>query len=97
LPEDIEQAFQVELADFEEARKMKYVTTIERMAEARGEARGGKSMILRLLNRRFGEISPIVLEQVERLPIAQLESLGEALFDFETIADLTAWLENTSA
>jgi hypothetical protein len=97
LPEDIEQAFQVELEEFEEARKMKYVTTIERMAEARGEARGGKSMILRLLNRRFGEVSPIVFEQVERLPIAQLESLGEALFDFETIADLTAWLENPPA
>jgi heme oxygenase len=93
LPEEIEQAFQVELADFEEARKMKYVTTIERMAEARG----GKSIILRLLNRRFGEVSPIVLEQVERLSIAQLESLGEALFDFETIADLTAWLENPRA
>ncbi len=76
---------------------MRYVTTIERMAEARGEARVGKSMILRLLTRRFWEVSSIVLEQVERLSIAQLESLGEALFDFETIADLSAWLENPPA
>jgi Domain of unknown function (DUF4351) len=101
LPEDIEQAFQVELEEFEEARKMKYVTTIERMAEARGEARGGllktRSLISRQLVRRFGEVSPIVLEQVDHLSIAQLESLGEALFDFETIADLTAWLENPPA
>lgn len=90
LPEEIEQAFQVELEEFEEARKMKYVTTIERMAEARG----GKSMLLRLLNHRFGGVSPIVLEQVDRLSIVQLASLGEALFDFETIDNLVTWLEN---
>jgi hypothetical protein len=40
LPEALEREFQVELKTFEEARQMKYVTTIERMAEARGEERG---------------------------------------------------------
>lgn len=40
LPEELEQEFQLELKTFEEARQMKYVTTIERMAEARGEERG---------------------------------------------------------
>jgi hypothetical protein len=33
----------VELKAFEEAKQMKYVTTIERMAEARGEEQGAKS------------------------------------------------------
>ncbi len=101
LPEEIEQVFQIELADFEEARKMKYVTTIERMAEARGEARGGllktRSLISRQLIRRFGEVSPILIDTLDQLSIAQLESLGEALFDFETIADLTIWLEHLPA
>lgn len=96
LPEDVEQAFQVELEEFEEARKMKYVTTIERMAEARGEARGGKSMILRLLNRRFGGISPVLTEKMEKLSIAQLETLGELILDFTTIDDLELWLTNLS-
>jgi Domain of unknown function (DUF4351) len=90
LPEDIEQAFQVELEEFEEARKMKYVTTIERM----GEARGGKSIILHLVNRRFGEVPPILIEKTDKLSIGQLESLGAALFDFETIEDLVTWMEN---
>lgn len=96
LPEEVEQAFQVELEEFEEARKMKYVTTIERMAEARGEARGGKSMILRLLNRRFGGISPVLTEKMEKLSIAQLETLGELILDFTTIDDLELWLTNLS-
>ena len=80
---------------------MKYVTTIKRMAETRGEAlgevRGSKSMILRFLNHRFGEVSPTLIEKMDPLSIAQLESLGEALFDFETIEDFTAWLENPPA
>ena len=96
LPEDVEQAFQVELEEFEEARKMKYVTTIERMAEARGEARGGKSMILRFLNHRFGGISPVLTEKIEKLSIAQLETLGESILDFTTIDDLDVWLTDRS-
>ena len=96
LPEDVEKAFQVELEEFEEARKMKYVTTIERMAEARGEARGGKSMILRLLNHRFGEISLVLTEKIEKLSIAQLETLGESILEFSTIDDLVLWLADLS-
>ncbi len=96
LPEEIEQAFQVELADFEEARKMKYVTTIERMAEtrgeARGEARGSKSMILRFLNHQFQDVSPTVIEKLDQLSIAQLDALGESIFGFTTIDQLDAWL-----
>ena len=96
LPEDVEKAFQVELEEFEETRKMKYVTTIERMAEARGEARGGKSMILRLLNRRFGDISLVLIEKIEELSIVQLEMLGESILGFSTIDDLVSWLTDLS-
>jgi Domain of unknown function (DUF4351) len=96
LPEDIEQAFQVELADFEEARKMKYVTTIERMAEARGEARGGMSMMLRFLNHQFGEVSPSLIEKMEKLSISQSEALGRSIFEFTTIDELDAWLTEHS-
>jgi predicted transposase/invertase (TIGR01784 family) len=40
LPEDVEKQFQSELKAFEEAKQMKYVTTIERMAKAEGKAEG---------------------------------------------------------
>jgi predicted DNA-binding ribbon-helix-helix protein len=36
LPKELENQFQIKLKAFEEARQMKYVTTIERMAEERG-------------------------------------------------------------
>ena len=96
LPEDVEKAFQVELEEFEEARKMKYVTTIERMAETRGKALGSKSMILRFSSHRFGELSPALIEKVDGLSIAQLETLGESVFGFTTIDELDAWLTEHS-
>lgn len=52
-----------------------------------------KLLILRQLSRRVGELPASVRSQIEVLPLAQLESLGEALLDFCAIADLDAWLQ----
>ncbi|OUC12642.1 MAG: hypothetical protein B0A82_21445 [Alkalinema sp. CACIAM 70d] len=90
LPEELERQFQIELKAFEEARQMKYVTTIERMAEERGE----RSILLRQLNRKFGALDDRTLDRINVLAIEQLESLGEALLDFGSIEDLTNWLDN---
>jgi predicted transposase YdaD len=60
--------------------------------EGRGEQRE-KSLILRQLTRRVGELPEDVRQQVEALPLEQLENLGEALLDFSSMADLQAWLE----
>ncbi|WP_293036282.1 DUF4351 domain-containing protein [Moorena sp. SIO1F2] len=49
-------------------------------------------LIIRLLNRRLGEINPQLQNQIEQLSFSQLEDLGEALLDFETEVDLTNWL-----
>ncbi len=74
---------------------MKYVTAIERMAEARGVLLTTRLLISRQLIRRFGAVPATLIEKIDELSIAQLDSLGEASFDFETIDDLTAWLENS--
>ncbi|MGH2412188.1 MAG: Rpn family recombination-promoting nuclease/putative transposase, partial [Microcystaceae cyanobacterium] len=50
-------------------------------------------LILRQLNRRIGGVSQILEEQIRRLPVEQLENLGEALLDFESESDLSNWLE----
>ncbi|MGI0491068.1 DUF4351 domain-containing protein [Alkalinema pantanalense CENA528] len=82
--------YNVELKAFEEARQMKYVTTWERMAEERGEERGlisgERAILIRLLNRKFGSLDDHTLDQINTLSIAQLESLGEALLDFASLA-----------
>ncbi|MBE9206908.1 DUF4351 domain-containing protein [Nostoc sp. LEGE 06077] len=61
-------------------------------ARQEGLQQGEQQLILRLLNRRFGEIEISLIEQIKRLSIEQLEPLGEALLDFATVADLEVWL-----
>ncbi len=58
-----------------------------------GVAQGEQSLILRLLKRRIGELSPTMLQQIQDLPLVQLESLGEALLDFTSTDDLVTWLQ----
>ncbi|MGH7998653.1 MAG: DUF4351 domain-containing protein [Brasilonema sp.] len=53
---------------------------------------GEQRLIIRQLNRRFGEIDSSLIERVRELSIEQLEALGEALLDFSALTDLEAWL-----
>ena len=62
--------------------------------EERTEKREARSIVLRLLCRKVGELSITVQSQIDRLSVPQLEDLGEALLDFSSIEDLTTWLEN---
>jgi predicted transposase YdaD len=51
------------------------------------------ALALRQLQRRFGALPPAAQQaQIQALPLAQLEALAEALLDFQSPNDLTAWL-----
>lgn len=66
----------------------------EVFTEGRQEGRQeeGVTLILRLLQRRCGELTPAVREQITRLRLPQLEALGEALLEFRGPAELEQWL-----
>jgi predicted transposase YdaD len=72
----------------------------ERIGEQRGRQEGWqegeRSLILKLLNRQVGELSPATIAQIEILSLEKLESLGEALLDFTQPDELTHWLANHS-
>jgi predicted transposase YdaD len=53
------------------------------------EARG---LVIRLLTRKLGNVSPNLLARIEALSLERVESLGEDLLDFNSIANLEAWL-----
>jgi predicted transposase YdaD len=67
----------------------------EWIEEGRAEGRldGERSLILRLLTCRVGEMPPEPRTKVQSLSLAQLEALGEALLDFSEPADLANWLD----
>jgi predicted transposase YdaD len=61
-----------------------------------GKAQEAAKMTLRQLNRRCGPLSEPTTAQIQALPLEQLESLADALLDFQGPADLSAWLAANS-
>ena len=98
----MEREFQQELKQYEEEKKMPYITSIERAGqlegelegEQRGELKGEQKVIIRLLNHRVGEIQPPLIEQIRKLSVEQLEELTDVLLTFSTVADLEQWLQS---
>jgi predicted transposase YdaD len=64
-----------------------------REAREEGREEGERSLILRQLTRRLGDVPDRLAGPIQTLTIQQLESLGEALLDFGALSDLEAWLE----
>jgi predicted transposase YdaD len=59
-----------------------------------GRQEGEANLVLRLLNRRIGGISAELSAKLSSLSLENLENLGEALLDFQSVEDLEQWLEN---
>ena len=72
----------------------------EAQGEVRGEQRGlqhERQLVLRLLERAVGKVSPPDRRQIEQFGFDQLALLGEALFDLKSSKDLSAWLKQHAA
>ena len=92
LPDNLETQFWTEVSQFEEEQQMPYITSVERLGIQKGET----NLVLRQLNRRLGQVSESVCEQIRQLPLEKIEDLGEALLDFESEEDLLTWLAQSS-
>ena len=104
LNEVEESQFQTELKSLglvEEEQVMEIVTSwmekgIERGIQQgiqQGIQSGEKTLVLRQLNRRLGAIPEDLTTEINNLSLEKIESLGEALLDFEKQEDLLNWLE----
>jgi predicted transposase YdaD len=57
-----------------------------------GRTAEGKALVLKLLTRKLGSLSPELTAKVSDLSLERLETLAEALLDFNSAADLESWL-----
>jgi len=69
-------------------------TRVYQEAFQEGEVSGELRALLRLLNRKFGQIGFESSEQIAKFSISQLDDLAEAILDFNTLGDLTSWLQS---
>ncbi|MGG6270115.1 Rpn family recombination-promoting nuclease/putative transposase [Leptolyngbya sp. AN03gr2] len=92
------QAFQTEISRIEPERRegiMQIVTSWMQEGIEQGIEQGierERSLVLRLLTKQVGSLPPEILDRCDRLSIDQIETLGEALLEFTSLADLEAWL-----
>jgi Domain of unknown function (DUF4351) len=94
------QQFQSELTE-EALSFMVYIQEVEQAYQqwvkerrAEGKIEGEAALVVKLLSRKIGVLSPAMLVQINSLSLEQVEALGEALLDFTGIEDLVAWLAN---
>jgi hypothetical protein len=90
-----QRTFAEQLATIEprqEEQVMEIVTSWMREGIQTGKQQEAVSLIMRMLNRRCGALSPQLQERVTSLSVPQLEDLGEALLDFTGVDDLVTWL-----
>jgi predicted transposase YdaD len=66
----------------------------EAQGEIIGEARGKLEMVVMILNQRLGDLPEGTIDQLSQLSMKQIEALGIASFDFQSLVDLTTWLSN---
>ena len=66
----------------------------EKRGEQRGRELGEQRTIIRLLNRRFGELDSSLVDRITTLNIEKLDNLADALLDFSNINDLVNWLND---
>ena len=72
----------------------------EQRGEQRGEVKGiiqgrveeARSLAIRLLNRKLGNVNPTLLAKIEDLSLERVELLSEDLLDFTSIDNLEQWL-----
>ncbi|KZL49030.1 hypothetical protein A2T98_14850 [Nodularia spumigena CENA596] len=67
-----------------------------REAKVEGRVEGERTIVVRQLNRRLGNIPDALLSQIQGLSMEQLEALADALLDFSSVDDLSGWLESKS-
>ena len=80
--------------DFTSSVAYKEIFGLGRLEGRQAEA---AALTLRQLQRRCGALAPSEEQRIERLSLAELEALADALLDFQHSADLTAWLQQREA
>ena len=86
LPHDLEQAFLREHYEYEESKKMPYITSAERFGIIRGE----RTLLYRQLTKKFGPLDAATAEMLESATEADIVRWSENILDATTIAEVFA-------
>ncbi|MBR8826542.1 MAG: DUF4351 domain-containing protein [Gomphosphaeria aponina SAG 52.96 = DSM 107014] len=72
------------------------LTRGEKQGIEQGIEQEGIKLVSKLIQRRFGEISPALMLQIQQLKLDKLENLAEELLDITKIEQVEKWLQDNS-
>ncbi len=90
LPPDLELVYKEELYKLEEAQKMGYVSTIERMGIQTGIQQGEYTMLLRQLQRKFQTLPESYMNKIAQADPEQLLLWGDRILDAQSLDNVFA-------
>lgn len=97
LPPDLDKIFWEQMNEYEEAKRMPYITSVERIGMERGMAQGmaqGMARALaRLLQLKFGSIPEPLTQRLQKMEISRLEELMDVAVQAESLATFEQALE----
>jgi predicted transposase YdaD len=74
-----------------------FITDWLEESEQKGREEGKRSLLLALLAKKFGKLSPHLRKQIRQLSGTKLDNLSLALLDLKNVKQLQAWLANGKA
>jgi hypothetical protein len=96
LNQEEQQAFRQEVGVLNLSEKesvMQLTTSWKEEGIVEGVHRGQTGLLLRQLRRRFGELPQALVQKIDALSDNRLGEMAEALLDFTSLADASAWLD----
>jgi DNA-binding transcriptional MocR family regulator len=64
LPRELALSFKTEVRSYEETERMRYVTSIERLAKEEGIVETARESVVEVLETRFGEVPTSIVEAI---------------------------------
>ena len=98
LPKELALSFKTEVRSYEEADRMRYVTSIERLAKEEGIVENARESIITVLETRFGEVPSSIVEVINRIEEPSvLKMLHKSAIAIPSTAEFQQVLDNLTS
>ncbi|WP_445253255.1 hypothetical protein [Nostoc sp. 106C] len=98
LPKELASSFKTEVRNYEEVNRMRYVTSIERLAKEEGIVENARESVIEVLETRFGEVPSAIVEAINRIAEASvLKTLHKRAIAIPSTAEFKQVLDSITS
>jgi hypothetical protein len=95
LPKELTSSFKTVVRSYEETNRMRYVTSIERLAKEEGILQTSRENVIEVLETRFAEVPSAIVEAINGIgEPSVLKTLHKRAIAIPSVAEFQQLLEN---